>query len=311
MGGGAQVRPSAVVVVRNVRRWTWPRPSTAAQDEYLGEHHVYRPHRAGLPPLRRYVTELWRRRAFVRELARAELKAQNYQTVFGQVWLVLNPLLNALVYFFLVDILSNSSKRPANYIVHLLAGIFAYTFFSGGVSSAAGSVANGGKLILNTAFPRLLLPWTQIVIAFFRFLPTLPVLVAVMLWKNSSNISWALLLTVPIFALLVMFTAGLGFICATLQVYNTDFKNLLPYLLRLGLYLTPILWFADSSGGIRTQIAKYNPLSPIFELWSDAIVLGKVGPASTWITATVYSVVLVVVGFVVYVSRERDYAVRI
>jgi teichoic acid transport system permease protein len=286
-------------------------PVTAAEDEYLGEHHVYRPHRAGLPPLGPYLRELWKRRAFVRELARAELKAQNYQTVFGQVWLVLNPLLNAAVYFFLVDILSSGRGRPANYVTHLLAGIFAYTFFSGGVSNAAGSVAGGGKLILNTAFPRLLLPWTQIVIAFFRFLPTLPVLAVVLLVNNRDNITWALLLTVPIFGLLVLFTAGLGFICATLQVYNTDFKNLLPYLLRLGLYLTPILWFADSSVGIKAHIARYNPLAPIFELWSDAIVLGKAGPPATWLTATVYSVVLVVVGFVVYVSRERDYAVRI
>jgi teichoic acid transport system permease protein len=285
-------------------------PVTAAQDEYLGEHHVYRPHKAGLPPLGRYLSELWRRRAFVRELARAELKAQNYQTVFGQLWLVLNPLLNASVYFFLVDILNGGNKVP-NYITHLLSGIFAYTFFQNAVSQAAGSVAGGGKLILNTAFPRLLLPLTQIVIAFFRFLPTLPVLAIVLWFNNRHNISWALLYTVPTFALLVLFTAGLGFICATLQVYNTDFKNLLPYLLRLGLYMTPILWFADASHGLKSRIAAINPLSPIFELWSDAIVRGETSAPGTWIRAAVYSVVLLVVGFVVYVSRERDYAVRI
>jgi teichoic acid transport system permease protein len=285
-------------------------PVTVAQDEYLGEHHVYTPHKAGLPPLGKYLRELWRRRAFVRELARAELKAQNYQTVFGQLWLVLNPLLNAAVYFFLVDILNGGNRVP-NYITHLLSGIFAYSFFQSGVSQAAGSVAGGGKLILNTAFPRLLLPLTQIVIAFFRFLPTVPVLVVVLLLNNRANISWALLLTVPIFGLLVLFTAGVGFICATLQVYNTDFKNLLPYLLRLGLYMTPILWFADSSHGLKARIAAVNPLAPIFELWSDAIVRGQVAPPGVWLQATVYSVVVFVVGFVVYVSRERDYAVRI
>src|ERR687883_1333957 len=232
---------------------TWPsaRPESRgvrvavaqAEDESLGEHHVYRPHRAGLPPIGTYVRELARRRAFVRELARAELKAQNYNTAFGQAWLVLNPLLNAAVYFFLVDILSSGKGRAPNYITHLLAGIFAYTFFQSGVSQAAGSVVGGGKLILNTAFPRLLLPITQIVIAFFRFLPTLPVLALVMALNNRNHVTWALLLTVPVFALLVLFTSGVGFLCATLQVYNTDFKNLLPYLLRLGLYLTPILWF--------------------------------------------------------------------
>ena len=287
-------------------------PVTAAQDDdYLGEHHVYRPHRAGLPPLGRYLSELWRRRAFVRELARAELKAQNYGTAFGQLWLILNPLLNAAVYFVLVDILSSGKGRPSNYITHLLAGIFAYRFFSDGVSQAAGSVAAGGKLILNTAFPRLLLPWTQIVVAFFRFLPTLPVLAVVIFFDNRQNISWTLLLTVPIFALLATFTAGVGFLAATVQVYNTDFKNLLPYLLRLGLYLTPILWFADASSGIKSKIAAWNPLSPFFELWSDAIVRGEVSAPATWLRALLLAVVALVAGFVVYVSRERDYAVRL
>jgi len=288
-----------------------------AEDEYLGEHHVYQPHRAGLPPLGVYVRELGRRRAFVRELARAELKAQNYSTFFGQAWLVLNPLLNAFVYFFLVDILSSGKGRAPNFITHLLAGIFAYTFFSGAVSQSAGSVVGGGKLILNTAFPRLLLPITQIFIAFFRFLPTLPVLAIVIWFNNRQNISWNLLWTIPDFVLLILFTSGLGFICATLQVYNTDFKNLLPYLLRLGLYLTPILWFVKdpatgkSVGGVREQLSTWNPLSPIFEIWSDAIVAGAGSPLTTWLKAIVISVVVFGVGFVVYVSRERDYAVRI
>jgi teichoic acid transport system permease protein len=288
-----------------------------AEDEYLGEHHVYRPHRAGLPPIGTYLRELWRRRAFVRELARAELKAQNYATAFGQAWLVLNPLLNAFVYFFLVDILSSGRHGASNFVTHLLAGIFAYTFFQGAVSQSAGSVVGGGKLILNTAFPRLLLPVTQIVIAFFRFLPTLPVLALVVWFNNRENISWHLLWAVPDFALLILFTAGLGFICATLQVYNTDFKNLLPYLLRLGLYLTPILWFVKNPqtgelvGGMRQHLSTYNPLAPIFEIWSDAIVVGQASPVGTWLRALVISLVVFVVGFVVYVSRERDYAVRI
>ncbi len=288
-----------------------------AQDEYLGEHHVYKPHRAGLPPLGQYVRELWRRRAFVRELARAELKAQNYASAFGQAWLVLNPLLNAFVYFFLVDILSSGAERAPNFVTHLLAGIFAYTFFSGAVSSAAGSVVGGGKLILNTAFPRLLLPITQVVIAFFRFLPTLPVLAIVVWFNNRDNITWNLLWAVPAFALLVIFTAGVGFIFATLQVYNTDFKNLLPYLLRLGLYLTPILWFVKDpvtgklASDVRRTISTWNPLAPIFEIWSDAFVIGQTAPAGTWLRAILISLVVFVVGFVVYVSRERDYAVRI
>jgi teichoic acid transport system permease protein len=58
-------------------------------------------------------------------------------------------------------------------------------------------------------------------------------------------------------------------------------------------------------------MATFNPLAPIFELWSDAIVRGEVGAPAIWLRAILYSVTLFVVGFVVYVSRERDFAVRI
>ena len=75
------------------------------ENDFAGEHHVYVPHLVGLPPLRSYVREVWRRREFAIELARTKLREQNFDTVFGQLWLVLNPLLLALVYFILVDIL--------------------------------------------------------------------------------------------------------------------------------------------------------------------------------------------------------------
>jgi len=99
-----------------------------AEDEYLGEHHVYRPHRAGLPPLGTYVRELARRRAFVRELARAELKAQNYSTAFGQAWLILNPLLLAGVYYLLVTIIRGRDERGL--FVHLTLGLLAFNIVS-------------------------------------------------------------------------------------------------------------------------------------------------------------------------------------
>src|SRR3954447_23386724 len=73
--------------------------------EWEVEQHVYEPHRIGLPPIAPYVRELWRRREFAFELSRTKLQSQHYDTVFGQLWLVLNPLLLALVYFVLVDIL--------------------------------------------------------------------------------------------------------------------------------------------------------------------------------------------------------------
>jgi teichoic acid transport system permease protein len=287
-----------------------PAPTVEPQDEYLGEHHVYTPHRVGLPPLRSYVRELWRRRQFVNELARSELRSQNYNTAFGQLWLVLSPLLNGFVYFLLVDIL-RGGQRPPEYLAHLLGGIFAWTFVSGTISQGATSVTSSGRLILNTAFPRLLLPITDVVIAFFRFLPTLPVLALVVLLTIPHNVTPAVVLTIPVFALIVLTAAGLAFAAAALQVYFRDFNHLLPYLLRIGLYLTPILYFAEDAKGNAHLITVLNPLSRVFQCWSDVIVRGTVPGPRIWLEATLVAVVFFCAGTLFYVSRERDFAVRI
>ena len=100
--------------------------------------------------------ELWRRREFAVELSRTKLRAQHFNTVFGQLWLVLNPLLLAGVYFVLVDILRSGERRgllrpPDGRAVRLL--------LRHGLDPQGGEVGRlGGRLILNTAFPRALLP---------------------------------------------------------------------------------------------------------------------------------------------------------
>ena len=66
--------------------------------------------------------ELWRRREFAVELARTKLREQNFDTAFGQLWLVLNPLLLALVYFLLVDILRAGGHRRPDFFAHLWPG---------------------------------------------------------------------------------------------------------------------------------------------------------------------------------------------
>src|SRR3712207_5825215 len=142
------------------------------EDEFTAERHVYEPHRIGLPPVRPYVRELWRRREFAREMSRTSLRAQHFNTVFGQLWLVLNPLLLAGVYFMLVYILRGGT-RGVEFFAHLPAGLFAYYFISDSIRLSVKSVVGGGRRILNTAFPRALLPLSSVLTSFMRFVPTL------------------------------------------------------------------------------------------------------------------------------------------
>jgi teichoic acid transport system permease protein len=285
-------------------------PRTVAPDGLL-EHHVFRSRRSGVPRLRSYLPELWARREFVYELARCTLRAQNYLNAFGQVWLILNPLLLGLVYYLLVDILRNGSHKP-DFFSMLLSGLFLYTFFASILSQSAGSIIGSSRLILNSRLPRLVLPITQIVIAFMRFLPCMIVFLAVHTIQRlpwGLNAFWAL----PAFAEVLLFGAGLGFMCATAQVYFRDFSNFLPYVTRIWLFLSPVLFDIGSLAphSLRARAIGLNPLAPMIGTWDDALVYNQT-PQWSWLAqGTAWALVAFVTGILVFIRREREFSVRL
>jgi teichoic acid transport system permease protein len=279
------------------------------ENDFAEEHHVYEPHLVGLPPLRPYIHEAWRRRAFAFELSRTKLRAQHYNTAFGQLWLVLNPLLLAFVYFILVDIIRGGSSQPG-FFAHLVAGIFAYHLVSDAVRQGTKSVVTGGRLILNSAFPRVLLPMSSVISAVKRFLPCvllyIPVHAASGLPVNA-NLLWVL----PLLFLLIVLSSGLAMIVGALQVYFRDLKDFMPYLLRVWLFASPVLYFADEMPEKYQFLLYVNPLGELLSAWSDVINRGGAPTVEQLAVGSAWAFGLLVVGFLFFVSREREFAVRL
>ena len=278
-------------------------------DEFTAEKHVYEPHRVGLPPLGPYIRELWRRRQFAFEMSRTALRAQHYQTVLGQAWLVLNPLLLTLVYFLLVDIL-RSGDRGATFFAHLMGAMFAYHFFSQSMNQGVKSVVGGGRLILNSAFPRVLLPLSAVVTGFMRFLPTLSIY-AIMHAIAGLPVGLHMLWLLPVFALLTVFTAGAVMLVAAAQVYFRDVRNFLPYLLRVWMYASPVLYYVHEIPGKFHFLIYANPLTPLLGAWSRVLVDGRAPTRQFLELGTVWAFALLVVGGLFFISREREFAVRL
>jgi teichoic acid transport system permease protein len=278
-------------------------------DAFVGERHVYEPHRVGLPDLRVYVRELWRRRQFAYELSSSSLRSDHFDTAFGQLWLVLNPLLLGLVYFVLVNILSGTTQG-AEFFAHLLAGLFAFYFVSGAIHTGARSVVGGGKLILNTAFPRVLLPVSATLTAFMRFLPTF-VVYAVIHLVGGLPVGWHLLWVLPVLAVLTTFALGASMLFATLQVYFRDTSSFLPYFLRIWLYLSPILYYAETVPDRFKPLVNLNPLFSILENLSDVLIEGRSPSLAVFGISVAWALVAFTVGFLFFISREREFAVRL
>jgi teichoic acid transport system permease protein len=279
------------------------------ENEFTSERHVYEPHKIGLPPLVPYVRELWRRREFAREMSRTQLRAQHFNTAFGQLWLVLNPLMLAGVYFLLIYIIRGGASG-VEFFAHLLAGLFAYYFISDAIRLSAKSVVGGGRLILNTAFPRLMLPGASVITAFKRFLPTIVIFVPVYFFADipfGPELLWLF----PVFLLFGLLATGMAALVAAGQVYFRDLKNFLTYALRMWLYGSPILYFAHEVPDRYDFLLLLNPLAPLLTAWSDVIDFGRAPNPADLALGAAWGLAFFVAGAVFFISREREFAVRL
>jgi len=287
-------------------------PTKDALSDPDSDLQVYTPHRAGLPRFGPYFRDLRERLPFAAESSKASIRASHSQTVFGQLWLILNPLLMALVYYLLVGILSGAGGVER--LAHIVTGLFIFQLVSGSMSAGASSVVGGGRLIMNMAFPRLLLPLSAVRTAFFRFLPTLPVILIIKLFTDEP---WGIQMVFALVFMLIMtvFSAGMAAILGTLQVYFRDTSSFLPFFTRIWLYMSPVLWTIDDLGGHGKRFEHImviaNPLFSMIGSWTSLVLNAEIPPLKLWVVAATWAIVMLVVGSLFFMSREREFAVRL
>ena len=269
---------------------------------------VYEPFRAGLPPLIRYWKSLWSRRRFIAEFSRSELREQHFDSVFGQLWLILNPLLLSAVYFLLIEIIRGSTDS-ARY-AHLTATLFLFYLISNSLIGGVKSITAGQRLILNTAFPRIILPISAVVIALFKFLPTLFVFLVIRTVLGLPY-SWEMLWAFPILFIVILLALGLAITISCINVYFRDIASFLPYLTRTLLYLSPILYEASALKPKLLKIESFNPLFPILDSWSRVLVHGQAPKISSLLVGFAWAFGIFLIGTYFFLSREREFAVRL
>ena len=269
---------------------------------------VYEPFRAGLPPLGRYWKSLWARRTFISQYSKSELREQHFDSVFGQLWLILNPLLLSAVYFLLIVIIGGSSDSTR--YGHLTATLFLFYLVSNSLTGGVKSVTAGQRLILNTAFPRIMLPISATIIALFKFLPTLLVF-RVMRTIIGLPFGWEMLWAIPVFFITMLFALVVAIKISCVNVYFRDITSFLPYLTRTLLYLSPILYEASSLSPKLRALEVFNPLFPILDSWSKAVVHSQVPETSSMLQGLAWALGIFLVGTYFFLSREREFAVRL
>lgn len=280
---------------------------TIAEDAArLGLHKV-----GGRPPLREYVADVWKRRVFIFSMARYKIESENQQNSLGMFWVVLKPLLNALVYGLIFGLLLGQQSRPPHFVEFLIIGVFVFEFFSQAWVSGGKSITNNAALVQSLAFPRMVLPLAGVTLRFLQFLPTVAImLVFLLISGNRPQLHW--LLIVPILALYFVFNCGLALVTARLSVHWRDLNNFLPFLTRFFFYTTGIFFSVEKRFGDHPVIMRIADFQPIHEFLSLARATLLTGPTYAvneryWLLATAWSIGLFAFGVWFFWRAEERY----
>jgi teichoic acid transport system permease protein len=258
------------------------------------------------PSLRDYLTHTWARRAFLSELVSARVSASTSTTLLGPLWLLLTPLLNAVLYFLVFGVLLGANATVEQYPLFLLTGVLLFTFFARGASAASGSLLRQQDLVRSLPFPRILLVLAAVGVEVKYLTWSLLVLGAAAWAACGVSVSW--LLAVAAVVVLIGMVTGTGLLLARLTTSFPDTGGLLPFALRAGGYLSGAYFPLDAVAGDSAVVAvlAWNPLAVCLDLARDGLT-GQASLPGQWAVVVGTAVVLLLAGMVALWRGEPRY----
>jgi lipopolysaccharide transport system permease protein len=186
-----------------------------------------------------YWKDLWRYRELFYILSWRDIKVRYKQTLIGIAWALLRPLLTMMIFSFVFGKIARFPSDGISYPLLVFAGLLPWQFFSTGLSEASNSLIGNERLISKVYFPRLIIPASSIITSLVDFLISLALMFMLMIWYGmmpSVN-----LVFLPLFILMAFFASfGVGLWLTALNVKYRDFKHVVPFLVQLGLYISPV-----------------------------------------------------------------------
>ncbi|MGH2511864.1 MAG: ABC transporter permease, partial [Candidatus Limnocylindrales bacterium] len=223
--------------------------------------------------------EIWARRQLARYLVQADMVKHGANTFLGNVWWVLDPLLQMAVYVIFVAVILG--KGGADYPLFVFSAILPWKWFNTSISDAILSVTSREAIIKQVKFPAIVLPVAATASGVVSFVFGLIPLFGMMILFYADRITPYLLLIPIVAAVQFFFTLSLCIAFAAVNVFFRDLGNLERHLLRLWFYLSPALYATKdldpAKYGILAQLYKLNPWVPLFESYHDLIYAGSKG----------------------------------
>jgi len=261
-------------------------------------------------PLIKEIKNIFKWHELLWQMVGREIKSRYKQSILGYFWVILNPLAQMLVMSFAFSIILRIPTNAAGnipYSIFLFTALLPWNLFATSLSFASNSLVNNSPLITKVYFPRTILVLASIISKLVDFLFALSILIIYMIVYQipiNANIFWV----IPIFIIQQIFTIGLSLFLAAANLLYRDIQYLLTLLLLLWMYATPVIYPADLVPEKYRIIFQLNPMAVIINAYRQTILGGGAPNYLSLLIALFLSLLVLLLGFSYFKSREKIFA---
>lgn len=257
--------------------------------------------------LRPYLQELWSRRSYVWYVSASELRSRQITTVLGNVWHILNPALSIAVYYLIFGLLLETTEGVDNFVLFLTVGIFVFQYTQRATTDGAKAIIANTELLKAIKFPRAILPLTSTVTETMASSFSLIVIYAVAL-LTGEPIRWQWILLLGVLAVQFLLNLGLAMTAARLTTHFRDMLQILPFIFRLLLYGSAVIFSAVAYVPHRyVWMFTANPLYCYITISRWCISGGDLNISLVW-SALAWTAGVLIFGFFWFRAAEEQYS---
>jgi homopolymeric O-antigen transport system permease protein len=263
-----------------------------------------------IEPRRGWATIDWRELLHYRDLLYflvwRDIKVRYKQTVLGALWAVVQPTMYMVVFSLFFGRLAGMPSDGLPYPIFLYAGLLPWTLFASSVGQSANSVIGSSNLITKVYFPRFIIPLASVGSALVDFAVASSVLVILMIYYAVAP-GIALLWLPLLIAGTVTTALGIGMLIAALNVAYRDFRYIVPFMIQLWLFLTPVIYPVNLVPPSWQWLLMLNPMTGYIGGYRAAL-LGLPMPWESLAAALALGVAVFIAGAIYFRTTERSFA---
>ena len=252
------------------------------------------------------VTNLKRYSFLLQQLVSRDFKVKYKRSILGILWSLLYPILTMLVMAVVFSNVFKFSTPGVSYLAYLLSGLVMFNYFTEASNLSMSSVVANFSLINKIYIPKYIFPLSKCLFVGINFLLTLiPLYIVLFATKTGINIYHVFLPYV--FVCLFMFTFGFGLILASVSVFLRDMFYIYGIVIMMWTYLTPIMYDIKMISENVQPFLKLNPMYHYINFAREIILYGRIPQPFTWAVCLLSSVVVLVIGIVVFKKTQDKF----